>query len=139
VIMYLRTRAADASLAHRIGIMLPLSVYLGWITVATIANVTSLLVVLEWNRFGLSEVFWTVLVMIVAIIINLLAIVLTGDIWFALVGVWALYGIYLKRTTVAAEGTSHIVLTALVGMIVIAVAVVIHLVVKGKRVAAESR
>jgi hypothetical protein len=50
---------------------LPFSIYLGWITVATIANVTALLVAVEWNRFGLSEVFWTALVIIVATAITL--------------------------------------------------------------------
>lgn len=138
VIMYRKTRIDDAPLAQRIGIMLPLSVYLGWITVATIANATSLLVVVGWDRFGRPELFWTLVVMVVAILINLLAIILEGDIWFALVGAWALYGIYLKRSALASADSSPIVLTALIGMIAIGVAVVIHLVVKGRRIAAES-
>jgi hypothetical protein len=38
-------------------VRLPFSVYFGWITVATIANVTVFLVYIGWNRFGLPEVF----------------------------------------------------------------------------------
>jgi translocator protein len=34
-------------------------VYLGWICIATIANFTAFLVSIGWNRFGLSETFWT--------------------------------------------------------------------------------
>ncbi len=49
---------------------LPFSVYLGWITIATIANTTALLVNLNWNRFGLSEPFWTIAVIIIGIFIS---------------------------------------------------------------------
>lgn len=135
VIMYTKSRDLDAPLGYRIGIMLPISVYLGWITVATIANVTSVLVVFGWNRFGLSEVFWTVAVIIVAIIINLLAIIIKGDIWFAFVGMWALYGIYTKRSMPQFEPVLPVVYAALVGMVLLGLAVIVHLVIKGRRVA----
>jgi hypothetical protein len=135
IVMHTKSRFPNASLGYRIGVMLPLSVYLGWITVATIANITSVLVVLQWGRFGLSEVFWTVAVMIAAIIINLLAVILRGDIWFALVGVWALYGIYSKRIQPEFEAVPAIVYTAIVGMIVVGIAIIIHLIVKGRKVA----
>lgn len=138
IVMHTRTRLEDASLGFRVAVALPVSVYLGWITVATIANVTSVLVVYGWNRFGLSEVFWTVLVMAVAIVINVLAVVLRGDIWFAFVGIWALFGIYRKRTMPQFEPVPPVVTAAIVGIVVIGLAVVIHLVVKGKRVTRES-
>jgi len=137
IIIHTKVRQPDAPLGYRIGVMLPISVYLGWIAVATIANVTSVAVVLKWNRFGLSEVFWTVAVLVVAIIINLLAVVARGDIWFALVGVWALYGIYSKRMLPEFEPQPLVAYTALVGLILLAVAIVIHLIVKGRRVARQ--
>ena len=137
IVMYTKSRLEDASLGFRIAVMLPISIYLGWITVATIANATSMLVVFEWNRFGLSEVFWTVAVMVVAIIINLLAIIIRGDIWFALVGAWALYGIYTKRTMTGIEPVPMVVYTAVAGVFAIGIAVIIHLIVKGRRVARE--
>jgi len=46
---------------------IPFSVYLGWITIATIANVTALLVDINWNAFGLGEPFWAIAVIIVGI------------------------------------------------------------------------
>lgn len=137
VVMYVRTRSDDASLSYRVAVMLPLSVYLGWITVATIANLTAVFVTVGWSGFGLTEVFWTVAVMIAAIVINLLVIILQGDIWFSLVGVWALYGIYLKRSAETASPTPAIVLTALVGMALIVFTIVVHLVIKGRRIAKE--
>ncbi len=135
IVMHTKVRRFDTPLGFRVGIMLPISVYLGWITVATIANVTALAVVSDWGRFGLSEVFWTVSVMVVAILINLLAIIIRGDIWFAFVGAWALYGIYSKRSAEQVEPVPMVIWTALVGVILILLVILIHLVVKGKRVA----
>ena len=135
IVMYLRCRLPNASLGYRIGIMLPISVYLGWITVATIANVTSVLVVYQWGRFGLTEAFWTTAVLVVAIIINVLIIVIQGDMWFAIVGLWSLFGIYSKRTQAQVEPVLPVIMTALVGMVVITVAILIHLFIKGRRVA----
>ena len=137
IIIHTKVRKPDAPLGYRIAVMLPISVYLGWIAVATIANVTSVAVVLQWNRFGLSEVFWTVTVLIVAIVLNLLAIIVRGDIWFAAVGIWALYGIYAKRMLPEFQPQPLIATTALVGTIVLAVAIVIHLIIKGRRVARQ--
>jgi hypothetical protein len=135
IIMHSRCRNSSASVGYRIGIMLPISVYLGWITIATVANVTAVLVAAEWGRFGLSEVFWTVAVLVVAIIINMLAVIVKGDIWFALVGIWALYGIYAKRKQPQFEPTPQILYITLLGMAVIAMVILIHLVVKGRKVA----
>lgn len=137
IIIHTKVRRPEASLGYRVGVMLPISVYLGWIAVATIANVTSVAVVLEWGRFGLSEVFWTITVLVVAIIINLLAVTARGDIWFALVGVWALYGIYAKRTAPQFEPQPAVAYTALAGGILLLVAIIIHLIVKGRRVARQ--
>lgn len=135
IAMHTKSRDTEAPIGYRVAIILPISVYLGWITVATIANITAVLVVFEWTRFGLSEVFWTVAVLVVAIIINLLSVIIKGDPWFALVGVWALYGIYTKRTMPGIEPVPAVAYTALAGMILIGVAVIVHFFVKGRRVA----
>ena len=116
---------------RKIAVYIPISVYLGWITVATIANFTSVLVVLGWNRFGLSEVFWTVLVIIVAIIVNVMAVIIRKDIWFALVGFWAILGIYLKRSSVEVV-VQPVVVVSLVGLVLIALVIVYHLFMQRK-------
>ena len=128
----LRAYAGIKSTGYRFAVMLPISVYLGWITVATVANFTSVAVVLGWGRFGLSEVFWTLLVMVVAIAINVLAVLLRRDIGFALVGIWALYGIYLKRSTTLPVVQS-IVTLALAGMVLIALAMVYRFIIARKK------
>ena len=54
---------SDAANQEKYLVHLPFSLYLGWITVATIANATALLVDAHWNTFGLGEQFWAVRVL----------------------------------------------------------------------------
>jgi hypothetical protein len=82
---------------ERFLVHLPISVYLGWITVATIANVTAVLVVSDVNGLLLGEALWTMLVIAVAALITLLVIYIRNDFGYSLVIVWALLGIALKR------------------------------------------
>lgn len=78
-------------------IRLPFSVYFGWITVAAIANAATLLVDLGWNRFGISEQIWTVLIIIIGAIIAGITTVRNGDIAYGFVPVWAYIGIIIKH------------------------------------------
>jgi hypothetical protein len=81
-------------------IKLPFSVYLGWITVATIANVTTLLVHIGWNGFGIPEQVWTIIVLIVGLIISLATMNKYNDIAYGLVIIWAYLGIVIKHTSI---------------------------------------
>jgi hypothetical protein len=77
-------------------VRVPFSIYLGWITVATIANVSDVLEYLKWNRFGLSDATWMVIVLGAVVIISGLMNFLRRDIAYALVILWALAGIAAK-------------------------------------------
>jgi hypothetical protein len=102
------------------------SIYLGWITVATIANSTAYLVDLGWNGGGFGEANWTVLMMIIAICFGLFFLLYKRDIFYPLVITWALYGIFLKRSN-ASVLEENIILTAKIGM-AICVASVFYLI-----------
>lgn len=106
--------------ATRTYVHLPFSLYLGWITVATIANITAVLVRLNWNGWGLSGVFWTVLVIIAGTIIALINIILRGDIAYNLVVIWAYLGIIIKRYSVDSQPIMAIIITAGLGIVLIA-------------------
>ena len=108
---------------------LPFSVYLGWITIATIANVTALLVDVNWNRFGLSEQFWAVAVIIVGIAIALSVLLRRQDIYYCLVVDWALLGIMIKRlaSPIPAQG---VIIITIIGLVLITVGIVVQLVRK---------
>lgn len=80
-------------------IRLPFRVYFGWITVATIANATTLLVSLGWNGFGLPEPFWAVAIIIVGMLIGSATMIRNRDAAYGLVLIWAYAGIWLKHTS----------------------------------------
>ncbi len=81
---------------------LPFSVYLGWITVATIANITSVLDYLKWDRFGLAPEIWMVIVLAAVLAIATLMNFTRRDVAYTLVILWALAGIAVKHAAVAA-------------------------------------
>ncbi len=92
-----RSFPAEGSFVNELFVRTPFRVYLGWITVATIANGTAVLVDAGWNGFGLSEPFWTLLVLVVAVVMAGLFLLLHRDVPYSLVVAWALFGIYLKH------------------------------------------
>jgi hypothetical protein len=108
---------------------LPFSVYLGWITIATIANVTALLVDVNWNRFGLSEQFWAVVVIVVGIAITLGVLFRRQDIYYCLVVDWALLGILLKRLA-DHDPVQSVVVVTIVGLVIITIGILVQLVRK---------
>lgn len=83
--------------AGKLLIRIPFAVYFGWITVATIANVTTFLVAINWNRFGLSEVFWADTMILIGAIIGVLAILYYKSFSYGLVIIWAYLGIGFKH------------------------------------------
>ena len=80
---------------------LPFSIYLGWITVATVANITSLLDFLNWNGFGIAPETWMVIVLAAVLVIGVLMNFTRRDVAFAAVLLWALAGIAFKHAGVA--------------------------------------
>ena len=101
---------------------LPILVYLGWICVATIANLTALLVTLQWDGFGLSPLVWTVVAILAGLAIGLLLIWRRGAISSALVIIWAYLGIVLKRSGTDPNETMPIIVVAIINMLVLAAA-----------------
>ncbi|WP_179008576.1 tryptophan-rich sensory protein [Winogradskyella forsetii] len=71
----------------------PFVIYSGWVTVASIVNISSYLVKLGWDGFGLSETTWTIVMIVVALIINQYVLWKRNMREFASVGAWALIGI----------------------------------------------
>ena len=89
---------------------LPFSVYLGWITVATVANVTDWLYLVNWTGFGIAAPTWAVIMIAVASLLGLLMALTRRDAGYLSVLVWSFVGIALKQ--VAAP---NVVLAAWIG------------------------
>ncbi|GAA5416064.1 hypothetical protein Pryu01_01096 [Paraliobacillus ryukyuensis] len=77
--------------------LLPLSIYLGWISVATITNIAYYLKYLEWDGFGLSDQVWTIILLGVAGILALWFRITQHDVFYPLVFIWATIGIAVKN------------------------------------------
>jgi hypothetical protein len=120
-----QARAIERGLVH-----IPFSVYLGWITIATIANTTALLVSIGWDGFGLSEQFWAVLVIAVGIIIGLAVLFSRNDIYYNLVIDWAILGILLKRLADPSTEASAVIITTIVGLAIITLGILVQLIRK---------
>ena len=122
ILIYVRVGVGKSSVAmnERLAVHLPFSVYLGWITVASIANVAAALVSFNWNGFGISPETWATLVIAVALIITVLMLVTRKDVAYSLVIIWALVGIGVKQS-----GNPTIVMLTEVSAVIVAVALVI--------------
>jgi len=125
--IYLRLNIgkSEATKAGKYFVHLPFSVYLGWITIATIANVTALLVE---NAWGLDQQqFWAVAVIIVGIAIALSVLFTRKDIYYSLVVDWALLGILLKRLSDTTMPDQRVVIVTIVGLVLVTGGVVAQL------------
>ncbi|WP_412560139.1 tryptophan-rich sensory protein [Winogradskyella sp. MIT101101] len=100
----------------------PFVVYSGWVTVASIVNISSYLVKLGWDGFGMSDLFWTILLIGVAVVINLFAIWNRNMREFALVGIWALIGIGNANK----DSNDIVMFAAFVGTVILLVFIGIH-------------
>jgi hypothetical protein len=109
-------------------VQLPISVYFGWITVATIANVTALLVAYKWDRFGISEEIWAVIMILIAIILGLIAVFSRRDIFYALVVDWAVIGILIKRTAQNNAPATGIIITSIIGICLLTLGISVQIV-----------
>ena len=77
-------------------VRIPFSIYLGWITVATVADIGDVLWFVKWNQFGISAAAWMVVILGAVLIIAGLMNFLRRDVAYALVILWALAGIAVR-------------------------------------------
>ena len=76
-------------------------VYLGWISVATIANVTALFVGIGWLGGPLSPQTWSIIMILIALLLGIFMVGRLRQPAFGFVLAWAFWGIYAKQSTEA--------------------------------------
>jgi benzodiazapine receptor len=89
---------SNPELKEKITIQLPFSTYLGWITIASIANVATTLVSISWDGFGISQETWASTIIIIALLLASIVIFTRKDIAYTLVVAWAFVGISVAQT-----------------------------------------
>jgi len=133
IITYLRlgVNRVKVSRAEKLAVHLPFSIYLGWITVATVANVTSLLDYLNWDGFGISPVTWMWIVLAAVLAIAVIMNFTRRDVGYALVILWAVAGIAIKHAATSEVATPAWIVFALVALTLIAASFVKKQALKG--------
>lgn len=92
-------KKGDLSSSESFYLRLPFSIYLGWISVATIANITALFVSLPWLGLEAGGAHWARFVIILGAVVGILKSIKDRNIPYLLVFVWAYFGIYNKHTS----------------------------------------
>ena len=108
------------------------NIYFGWITVATVANFTGLLVSLEWGGFGISHELWTSFIIVVASIIASITFIKNRAIWYLLPIIWAFYGIYYRHTVYLDSEYPLVINTLLLGISILIILVISSIFFKKK-------
>lgn len=103
---------------------IPVSIYLGWLSVATVANVASALIAAGWNGFGISYEVWGLIMLLVgAALAIFLYRGLGNDVVIPLVFLYAYIGIIARYSDV-----SLVVAGAAIGAVIVAATAVYHFV-----------
>lgn len=100
----------------------PICLYSGWVTVALIANISAFLAKMEWKAFGITESIWTMIMIAVAVVINLLMVRYRNMREYAAVAIWALIAIALRHS----ESHNTITLAAYSGAAILFLYVAYH-------------
>ena len=106
------------------------SIYFGWISVATIANITAWTVSIGWSGWGISMIDWTNIMVVVATLLGTTLLLKYRDIFFNLVIIWALYGIMYKRMSLDPVEFASIITTTQICMAFIAGAITARVFIK---------
>ncbi len=100
IYLWLEIGQSEVSSGEKWFVRVPFSIYLGWITVATIANMTSLLDYLNWGGWGISDQLWAVIMLFVGTCVATAVYFTRRDFSYMLVILWAFTGIAVKHAGV---------------------------------------
>ncbi|HEX2621524.1 MAG TPA: tryptophan-rich sensory protein, partial [Phototrophicaceae bacterium] len=105
-------------------IHVPFSLYLGWITAATVTNASFVLRNASWDGFGIAPEIWAVIMLTITGILGLAMLVRHHDIAYALVITWATYWIASRHSSIQPVAFAAL---AVAGLMIVASLVVTFL------------
>lgn len=92
------TTSGRTTLGSTLAVRVPFAVYFGWVTVATVANISAMLVQFGLgDGFGLSAEAWTIVILVVAVLIGSATALVNSSPSYLLVLVWAFWGILSRH------------------------------------------
>ena len=104
---------------QKLAVHLPISVYIGWISLAIIANIASVLDVLIPGIPMPTQALWTAIVLVVVLVITILMVWTRSDLAFGLVVIWASIGIALNRVAIPLIFATSIATAAVVATLIL--------------------
>ncbi len=101
-------------------IHIPFSIYLGWITAATVANAAYVLRDANWDGFGIAPEVWTVIMLAITGVLGVAMLIRHRDIAYALVIAWATFWIAVRHgdIQVVAGAALAVAILMIVGLVV---------------------
>lgn len=126
-------RAEQFTGLEKLFIWAPFSVYFGWITVATIANMTVFLVSTGWNGFGISDFVWTSIVLLVGATIGIVRMHTDKNIAYGMVLIWAYAWILFRHVSASGfDGQYPSVIVTVIGCLALCTFFVGRIFIKNK-------
>ena len=115
IVVKLDLNTAKMSVALRGWVSIPIQIYTGWITVATVANFSAYFAKLGWEGVPLNEIAWTIIMISIATLANLLMLHYRKVYAYGFVGIWSLGAIAVRHS----GAYPSLYYTALAGMVLI--------------------
>ena len=113
-------------LPSKLWLDIPFSVYLGWICVATIANITAWCVSKDFHLSFLPPQLWTIIMLIAALLIGIFYVFTCNNKFLALTIAWAFYGIIVKQKTIVSSESDNIVLAAHIALGILLLIIILN-------------
>jgi hypothetical protein len=103
----------------------PVSIYYGWITVATMVNINAALYAFGWSGGPFSDTYWTIILIGLTALVAILVIMVRKNVLYGMVIIWAFYGIILKNQS--AFNSEEISTAAIAGIALVGLTAIIEL------------
>lgn len=117
IIVNLRMELDEHPFIKYLLVFWPFALYAGWISVALIANIAAFLTKINWDGWGISDLSWTIIMICIAGLINIIMIRMRNLREYALVGIWALLAISVSNSS-SQENESIVYTCYIVGLII---------------------
>ena len=119
VITTILFKSHETSAAFRWFVKIPFSLYIGWISVATVANLSQVLYYINWGGWGIAPELWAFIMLVIAAVIALLNLLIRQDNVYVLVFVWAYVGIAVKHSATSVVMLPAALLAGALGLLVL--------------------
>lgn len=116
IIIALEIKRHEMGLYDYIFINIPFFVYFSWITIATIANITTLLVSLGWRGWGIPDNIWMIIATILGLVIGLFTMISLKDVAYGIVYIWGYTGILVRHLTVFESEFIGVIITLAISL-----------------------